>query len=260
MIKELEFGSSQQAWEGINEYFLLEEEDVVKFGGTRSAGLIVMYDMMVKIRKLWVDPQFDYGKMFNYRMQKWTSLVNNYVDMNYLDLVKAEVIAREKKKDKSYNVSYLFDNMHAHGKGCLLSITFCRRPSMDNPLVVVSIRSSEVVKRLNFDFLLVQRICEYVYGITIPVTAQFYFPNAYTSATTSAMYHKHKSLHKLFHKVIKAGEMKIFQARVLEDLEKYSTMDQAKINYKVNLRVARALQTENIPPLLAKDLTLVRKS
>jgi hypothetical protein len=259
MTTELEFGSSQEAWEGINEYFMLEEEKIVKAGGTRYGALLVGYDFIVRARKLWVDPDFDYGKMFNYRRQKWVSLVNNYVDFNYLDLVKAEVLDREKKKASSYNISFIFGNSHGSGKGCLLNLTFTRRPQDGHPLLIATLRSSEIVKRLNFDFLLIQRMGEYVYGEDVHLGAILFFPNIYTSAETSAMYNSHKKLKRLFKQNILNASMPPFQQKVWEMFEKYSTVSQDTIKYKVHLRVAKALQNKDIPQLLAKDMKLVPK-
>ena len=259
MVTELEYGSSQEAWEGINERFLLEEEDMVKRGASRYGALMVGYDHIIRIRKLWVDPEFDYGKMFNYRRQKWVSLVNNYVDLNYLDLVKAEVLGKVKKKTSAYNISFIFDNSHGSGKGCLLNLTFSKRPQDDHPIVIATLRSSEIVKRLNFDFLLIQRMAEYVYGLTTHVGAVIFLPNLYSSAETSAMYNSHKKLKKLYKEGIKNGNLLPFQKRVWEAFQKYSTIEQATIKYKVLLRVAKALQNKNIPPLLAQDMQLITK-
>jgi hypothetical protein len=257
-MTELRYQSSQEAWEGLNERFLKSEDEMVSQGATRSSGLIIDYDYLVHIGRLWVDPEFDFGKMFNYRSQKWNSLVSNYVNLDYLDLVKSEVLTREKKKAAAYNISFLFDNSHASGKGCLLSLTFAKRHNGLTPILIATLRSSEIVKRLNFDFLLMQRIGEYVYGPK-PVAGIIYFPNLYTAAETSALYHKHKSLKRLFKDEIKADTLKPFQKRVWEGFLKYSQIDQDSISYKVNLRVARALQNKDIPPLLAKNLSLVKK-
>lgn len=260
MVTELEFGSSQAAWEGINEYFLLQEEAMVEAGGVRSGSLLIGYDYLIRVRKLWVDPDFDYGKMFNYKRQKWSSLVNNYIDFNYLDLVKAEVLAREKKKSPTYNISFIFGNSHGSGKGCLLNLTFTRRPQDGHPVLIATLRSSEIVKRLNFDFLLIQRMGEYVYGVNQHVGAILFLPNLYTSAETSALYNTHKKLSRLWRKQLKERPLLPFQQRVSDALEKYSTIDQTTIKYKVHLRVARSLQNKNIPPLLAKDMQLINRA
>jgi len=259
MTTELEFGTSQAAWEGINEHFMLKEDEVVAAGGTRYGALLVGYDFIIRIRKLWVDPLFDYGKMFNYRRQKWVSLVNNYIDFNYLDLVKAEVLDRERKKASAYNIAFIFGNSHGSGKGCLLNLTFAKRPGEQYPVLIATLRSSEIVKRLNFDFLLIQRMGEYVYGKDVHLGAIMFLPNAYTSAETSAMYNSHRKLKRLFKPTLKGTPMPPFQQKVWDSFEKYSVIEQSTIKYKVLLRVAKALQNKNIPPLLAEDMKLIPK-
>ena len=256
MVNELHFGSSQEAWEKINEMFILDEEKMVTTGASRSGGLLLGYDYLVYIRNLWVDPEFDYGKLFNYRIQKWRTLVSNYVNLDYLDLVKSEVLRRESKKANAYNISFIFDNSHGSGKGCLLSLTFARRVGGTNPILIFSLRSSEIVKRLNFDFLLVQRMGEYVYGKNRNLSGIVYFPNIYTSAETSAMYSIHRPFEKLFKAQIKSGNWAPFQKKVWDAYQKYSNVDPEKVTYKVHQRVAKALQTAKIPPLLAKDLII----
>jgi hypothetical protein len=255
-FKILEFATSQEAWEGINEYFLLSPEDIIKRNGTSSSSLLIAYDTIVKIRKLRVDPEFDFSRTFNYRKQKWNTLVSNYVDLNLLDLVKTEVQKREAKRDSNYNISFLFDNTHISGKGCLLSITFSRRNYADQPTMIVSMRSSEIVKRLNFDFLLVQRIAEYVYGTRTHVGANFYIPNMYTIPEVSAMYHKHRDLKILFEGV---GKLTPFQSRTLATIDKFRDIDIEKISYKIHQRAAKVLQGHGEgKPLLARDLQLTK--
>ncbi len=253
-LKVFEFATSQAAWEGLNEYFLLQETDIKKRQGTVSGSLMIAYDTLVRIRKLRVDPEFDFGKTFNYRIQKWNTLVSNYVDLNLLDLVKLEVQKREAKRDSNYNIAFLFDNTHASGKGCLLSLTFSRRNYADNPILIVSLRSSEIVKRLNFDFLLIQRIGEYVYGTKAHISAHIYIPNMYTVPEVSAMYHKHKDIEKMLAEV---EELSPFQKKTLATLTKFKDIDIDKIAYKIHQRAAKVLQGHgDLKPLLAKDLHL----
>ena len=97
-VKVLEYANSQEAWEGINEYFLNNSKEIVKRGGGRYGPQLISHDMFIKIRKSWVDPDFDFGNMFGYRRQKWSSLVNNYINLDFLDIFKSEVIEKIKKK------------------------------------------------------------------------------------------------------------------------------------------------------------------
>lgn len=60
-------------------------------GATANSGVAVAYNVFIKIRKAWVDPDFDYGRCFNYKETKWTSLLNNYIDFNKLDLLRSKL-------------------------------------------------------------------------------------------------------------------------------------------------------------------------
>ena len=252
--KTFTFRTSQEAWEGINEYFLTEEEEIVERRGVRTGGQMISFDNILRITRLEVDPEFDFNSHFNYKINKWNSLVSNYVNLNYLDLVKAEVRKREVAKDNTYNISFIFDNAHGHGKGCLLSLTFARRPYFPDPLLIVQLRSSEIVKRLIFDFLLIQRIGEYVYGENQTMGSIFYLPNAYTMAEVSAMYNIHSSLTDL----LPPTGLLPFQKKVWEALSKMQGTPYAEIKYKIHLRAAKVLQGGTTgAPLLAKNLRLI---
>jgi hypothetical protein len=254
MIKTHSFGSSQEAWEGINEYFLTQEQEVVDRGGTRTGSQLLSYNHFIDIHRAWINPDFDFGKMFGYTPTKWTHLISNYINMAYLSLVKSEVIARELKNSKQYNISFNFSNSHGSGKGCLLSCTFVRRPSVGYPILLFNLRSSEVVKRLAVDFLLLQRIGEYVYGDT-KFGLQLFCGNLYTTAEFSTMYNTHKKLRKI---ITDRDNLQPFQTKVLEIFKRFKTVDPATIKYKVHLRAVKRLQPELFPvkPFLAKDCYL----
>jgi hypothetical protein len=246
--KTLNFLTSQEAWEGLNELFIYNEESIVKRNGTRSGNQLIAYDTFVNISKLWMDPALDFNKLFNYKKNKWVTLVNNYVDRNYLDIVKLDVKTREAKKDNTYNVSYQFSNQHNHGKGCLLSITFTRRPYFPDPLLIVHLRSSEIVKRLGLDFLLVQRIAEYVYGDGVNAGAKFYFPNMYTMSEVSPLYGIHKPI------VYGDGKGPFF-AKIMKSLMVLQTSDPETMKFHMFARSARAVQGKVTGgPLLAGNL------
>lgn len=262
--KTFKFNTSQEAWEGLNEYFITEEEEIVARQGIRTGGQLVAFDTVLRISLLQVDPEFDYNSHFNYKTQKWTSLVNNYVNLNYLDIVKMEVKRREAARDNSYNISFIFDNSHAHGKGCLLSLTFTRRPYFPDPILIVQLRSSEVVKRLNFDFLLIQRMGEYVYGENARMGSVWYLPNSYTMAEVSAMYNIHKPIKDLLSwQPISGGKdpaqtLPPFQKKIWEALTKMQDTKYEDIKYKIHLRAAKVLQGGTTgAPLLAKNMRLI---
>src|SRR5690606_12852585 len=102
-INNLYFSNLQEAWQGINEYLFLNEKEIEQKGGGAFGSEIVSFDNLVVIDRAIIDPEFDFGKKLGYAKQKWTSLVNNYCDYHYLDMVKAEVGRREKQKARMYN-------------------------------------------------------------------------------------------------------------------------------------------------------------
>lgn len=256
-LREFEFGSSQECWEGINEYFLFNERDILRRGGNIYGSGAYSYENYITIRKAWIDPNLDFHKLFSYKGQKWKTLLSNYIDMNYLDLVKSEVLSRDNEKATNYNISYIFANSHVSGKGCLLNATFIKRKGNLRPFITATLRSSEVVKRLPLDLLLLQRLGEYVYGDDVDLGLRLYLPQMYTAAESSTMYNIHKPIEGLMkNKNINPLEHP-FLIKVIEILHKYQTIDQSTIKYKIHLRAAKSLQrTDAKFKLLARELTL----
>lgn len=266
LVKAFEFSTGQKAWQGINEYFLNMSEEIINRGGARYGAQLVSYDIFIHIRKSWVDPNFDFGNIFGYRRQKWTSLVNNYINVNFLDLFKAEVIEKEKKNMQSYNLSMQFDNSHGSGKNCLLSLTLSKRLGKDHPIMTLHLRSSEITKRLLWDLLLVQRIAEYIYGEKQYVSINLFCGNMYQNTESFIMYENHRSIEKSIirhNKNEDRQEMDTWQKRALKTLGEFQNVDEKTIKYKVHLRSVRQLQKcENgkpisgDKPLLASDCVL----
>jgi len=258
MVKQLEYANSQEAWEGLNEYFLNNSKEIMQRGGGRYGPQLISYDMFIRIRKAWVDPDFDFGNTFGYRKQKWSSLVNNYINLNFLDVLKSQVLEKEAKKATSYNISMPFDNSHGSGKNCLLSLTVSRRVTSDHPILSFNLRSSEITKRLLWDLLLVQRIAEYVFGEKQYVSIQLFCGNIYQNTESFIMYDAHKKIKKLLVKDDE-GKLDIWQERALKTLKEFKEVDPSKVTYKVHLRSVRQLQKVNgVPlsgdrPLLAKN-------
>jgi len=251
----LKYGSSQEAWEGINEYFLTSEDEIVKNGGITMGSSLKGYDFLLVIRKAWINPEMNFAKSMNYHVHKWKTLTTNYLNINYFELVKSDVLSRENKTANDYNVSYIFANSHLSGKGCLLSATFVRRRANNyQPFIIAVLRSSEIFKRLPLDLLLLQRMGEYIYGDKADLGLQLYIPNAYTTAETSTMYDTHKPLVK----VIKpfGRELKPFQKKVWETYKKYKNVDPSTIKYKIHLRAVTVAQSNSNRELLAKNLNL----
>jgi hypothetical protein len=256
-VNQFEYSTSQEAWEGINEYFLNNEDSIVKKGGVRYGPQLIMNRVFMVIRKSWVDPNFDFGNIFGYRKQKWSSLLNNYVNMNYLDLLKSQIHVKIKKKTPHYNLSMPFTDSHGSGKNCLLSLTISMRANLDHPIITFNLRSSEVTKRLLFDFLLIQRISEYIFGEEQYVSIQLFCDNMYQNTESFTMYDSFKPILGL---IQVKGKLTVWQERTIEVLNKFKTCIPETITFKVHRRSVNQLQRgeDGYPlpgnkPLLAKD-------
>ena len=235
-IHPLEFATSQEAWEKLNEAFLRLDPVLFEKGGVANSGVAACYNVFVKIRKAWVDPDFDFGRLFNYTEAKWTSLLNNYIDFNKLDLLRSKLRFLKAKYNQNYNISYVFNNKHDNGKQCLLAATFSKRFQEDVPVITMVLRASEITKRLIFDLLLIQRMSEYVYGPDQTVQLNIFATQMYGNVETLLMYHTHKPL-KVVTKGVKNPWIKVLKKK-LKDIqhspeEKYSSFKVFFRSFKV---------------------------
>lgn len=255
-IHALEFSTSQEAWEQLNEAFLRLDPILFEKGAVANSGVAVSYNVFIKIRKAYVDPDFDYGRHFNYTETKWTTLLNNYLDFNQLDLVKSQVKMRKATYNQNYNVSYVFNNSHNNGKQCLLAAIFSKRFQEDVPVITMVVRASEITKRLIFDFLLIQRMAEYVYGKYQTVQINMFATQMFGNLETLLMYGAHKKLKK----VLKGTDKKSpWIKRLLEVNEKFIKGTEKDFStYKVFLRAFKVLRPDlyDYKPLLAKNLVI----
>ena len=253
-LHSLEFATSQEAWEKLNEAFLRLDPVLFDKGATANSGVAVAYNVFIKIRKAWVDPDFDYGRCFNYKETKWTSLLNNYIDFNKLDLLRSKLRILKNKYNQNYNVTYMFNNHHDNGKQCLIAATFSKRFQEDIPVITMVIRASEITKRLIFDFLLIQRMAEYVYGPDQSVQINLFATQMYGNVETLLMYSAYKPLKK----VIK-GIDNPWTKRVKEVYKKIQNGTENEwSSFKVFFRSFKVLRPDlyEYQALLAKDLLL----
>lgn len=253
-LHSLEFATSQEAWEKLNEAFLRLDPVLFDKGATANSGVAVAYNVFIKIRKAWVDPDFDYGRCFNYKETKWTSLLNNYIDFNKLDLLRSKLRILKNKYNQNYNVTYMFNNHHDNGKQCLIAATFSKRFQEDIPVITMVIRASEITKRLIFDFLLIQRMAEYVYGPDQSVQINLFATQMYGNVETLLMYSAYKPLKK----VIK-GIGNPWTKRVKEVYKKIQNGTENEwSSFKVFFRSFKVLRPDlyEYQTLLAKDLLL----
>lgn len=254
-IHALEFATCQEAWEKLNEAFLSYDKVLFEKGGLANSGVAVVYNVFIKIRKAWVDPNFNYGRMFNYTETKWTSLLNNYIDFNKLDLLRSKLRVIGTKYTQNYNITYTFNNRHDNGKQCLIAATFSKRFQEDIPVITMVMRASEITKRLIFDFLLIQRMSEYVYGPNQSVQINVFATQMYGNAETLLMYDTYKP----FKKIIKKVEKNAWINQLSETYRKFKENPPEKFqSFKVFFRSYKVLRPDlyEYKDLFAKDLLL----
>lgn len=255
MVSVLQFENLQKAWEGINLYLATTEPSDLKGGGGSYGTEYIAYNTLVTVNSPWVDPNFDFAKVLGYTDKKWTTLVKNYVDFNYLDLLKSEITTRRNKKARSYNYSFHFANKYGGGKDCLLTLVFSKRVEEEYPTVFFNVRVSEVTSRLIFDFLLVQRIIEYVYGKDHPAEIHFYAPSMFITAERFIMFANWYGWDKIEPKLTHTQ----FGKRIVETYKRFKTVDPNTVNYQVHKRCVETVQgigKKNQATLLAQNLKL----
>lgn len=274
-INQLEFPTLELAWEGINEFLVNNEKLIQERGGGTYGTEMVSYDNFIHIFKPYISPDFNFGRILGYRYKKWSKLINCYLDLNYLDLVKTEITGREKNKAAHYNYTFHFSNAHGSGKDCLISLSFCRRKGQKDPYVIYTSRASEVTSRLIFDFLLIQRMIEYVYGVEraqqcdVICQIPFMFVNVERYLFYMSYKGKKKSVKKRIPSNEDAGDLEkereytAFQQRCLNKYDEFMEKDPETIKYKTHKRSALQIQKDEngnpkskCPDLFARDLTL----
>lgn len=243
MIK-LKFPTSQKAWESLNEMFITQfhyDPDIKRY--LLNGAELSINDVFVNIENSWVDPEFDFGLLCDYKMQKWATLVRNYVSKKELNLLKYKVNSREEKKQLKYTESILFTNSHGNGKGCLLSATFIKRK--EGRIISCVIRASEITKRLLLDLLLIREIGEYVYGKGAEFKVHLLIYNMYQIAEFGALYNMRKDIHTFAKRINQP-----YTKRVIDRLDYFQKVNIEEVKYKVHQRCVRSLQkTKSGKPL-----------
>lgn len=166
-MKHFKFPDGVTAWSEINKMFLKQEPILFEDGqGAVITGSLYTYGLTIEIEDAKFDPDFDFGKIMGYTISKWTSLLNNYLDLDSLDVLKRQIRELEKNKsvNRNYHIGFNFADSHGNGKGCLVSGIFSRMINIEKPRLSVILRASDVVTRLPWDLLLMLRLGSYVYG------------------------------------------------------------------------------------------------
>lgn len=168
-MKSFSFKTADEAWFELNKKFINQDPELFGEGqGAVITGSLYTYGLTFLIENATFDPEFDFGKIMGYTQSKWTSLLNNYVDLDALDKLKLLIRELEKNKavNRNYHVGFNFADAHGNGKGCLVSGIFSRMIYIDKPRLTIIMRASDVVTRLPWDLLLACRMGEYVLGHT----------------------------------------------------------------------------------------------
>lgn len=246
---------SMKAWDEINQAFILGcNTDLFHF--IKGHNALYAYDVVINIVKPQVDPDFDFGRYFNYTKSKWVSLVNNYINIEELKNIKDEIIHIENKNssNKVYNLALQFTNKHDHGKNCLLSMIFSHRIGDSKAIISVYLRASEVTKRLICDLLLFQRIGEYIYGSVNDFRLVVHFNQLFNDDNVLIMYDNRKSIKNILKSICHSERANHLKSL----LKKMKDTNPELIKYKVHRRAAKVLHPElyKYPKTLAKDCTL----
>ena len=249
------YTSSIAAFKGINKT-LIFEEDQIKEHGFMQSSQANLYNLLVRVERSWIPEDFDFTSLANYRAAKGTSLINNYLDRDYLEEVVALVLHNELKKKKAYNISFHFTNAHDGGKGCLLTCTFARRYNDPTPVLIATVRASESFKRLLFDFLLLHRMGEMAYGDQ-PFAIEIFFPYIWGVPDWLAMYLRFA---KIAYNRAKKAPNGTFAYQVFKKYQQMldtSEEDMNNFKYHALKRTWKVVNKKTAtPPYLASDIQI----
>lgn len=150
-MKSFIFKNGDQAWFEVNKLFLKQEEGLFSDGqGAVITSSLYTYGLSILIENAEFDPEFDFGKIMGYTQSKWSSLLNNYLDLDSLDKLKLQIREFEKNKavNRNYHIGFNFADSHGNGKGCLMSGMFSRMIGIDKPRLTIVMRASDVVDKI----------------------------------------------------------------------------------------------------------------
>ena len=258
-MKSFVFKTGDEAWASINKMFIEQDEKLGLFSDGQGASItnsLYTYGMSVLIEEAKFDPEFDFGKIMGYTQSKWSSLLNNYLDLDSLDKLKLQIRELEKNKaiNRNYNIGFNFADSHGNGKGCLVSGMFSRMIGIDKPRLTIVMRASDVVTRLPWDLLLAIRMWEYVFGHT-EFTIELFIRSAFADDTSLMLYNGYEPIEPIIEK-IKNEERRKRLKKALKRVKKASEKgDDPK--YQAYMRVYKIFSPEKygkeFKSLFAKD-------
>jgi hypothetical protein len=258
-MKSFVFKTGDEAWASINKMFIEQDEKLGLFSDGQGASItnsLYTYGMSVLIEEAKFDPEFDFGKIMGYTQSKWSSLLNNYLDLDSLDKLKLQIRELEKNKaiNRNYHIGFNFADSHGNGKGCLVSGMFSRMIGIDKPRLTIVMRASDVVTRLPWDLLLAIRMGEYVFGHT-EFTIELFIRSAFADDTSLMLYNGYEPIEPIIEK-IKNEERRKRLKKALKRVKKASEKgDDPK--YQAYMRVYKIFSPEKygkeFKSLFAKD-------
>ena len=258
-MKSFVFKTGDEAWASINKMFIEQDEKLGLFSDGQGASItnsLYTYGMSVLIEEAKFDPEFDFGKIMGYTQSKWSSLLNNYLDLDSLDKLKLQIRELEKNKaiNRNYHIGFNFADSHGNGKGCLVSGMFSRMIGIDKPRLTIVMRASDVVIRLPWDLLLAIRMGESVFGHT-EFTVELFIRSAFADDTSLMLYNGYEPIEPIIEK-IKNEERRKRLKKALKRVKKASEKgDDPK--YQAYMRVYKIFSPEKygkeFKSLFAKD-------
>lgn len=258
-MKNFEFENGHEAWAGINKMFLEQDEKLGLFSGEQGASItnsLYTYGLTVLIKNAVFDPEFDFGKILGYTQSKWSGLLNNYLDLDALDILKFQIREMEKNKavNRNYHIGFNFADSHGNGKGCLMSGMFSRMIGMDKPRLTIIMRASDVVTRLPWDLLLAIRMGEYVFGNT-DFTVELFIRSAFADDTSLMLFNGYENIEELIENIKNEDRRKRLK-KVLRRTRKAADAGNDP-KYQAYMRVYKIFNPEKYgkkpKSLLAKD-------
>jgi ribosomal protein L21 len=255
----LTFEDAWIAWKGINRKFILGDDRVVDLGSCTKY-LLVGYDAVIHINHPHFkdDYEVDFGKLFFYTKSKWSHLIGNYIDYTALEILRGKIRQCIKDKKKFKDISYQFKNHYKNGKGCLLSLVISKRPTGFH--LAIFLRSSEITKRLLVDFLLFERIGEWLLRDR-PFSYTVHINNLFNECAVLAMYNQVERLRKIGREIKESPHYnkEIYKKVIAEyrNIAKHKKVE--SIKYKIHKRAWRCLKERNgieYPKLGVSECTL----
>lgn len=256
-MKSFIFDDAETAWAEINRMFIRQDPELFGEGqGAVITDSVFTYGLSFLIEKAHFNPDFDFGKIMGYSIGKWTSLLNNYVDLDALDRLKLLVREFEKNKavNRNYHLGFNFADAHGNGKGCLVSGMFSRMIYIEKPRLTIIMRASDVVTRLAWDLLLACRLGEYVYGHS-DFTIEVFMRSAFANDISLMLYNGYEDIEKVISEIENEERRKRLK-KVLKRVRKASSEGNDP-KYQAYMRVYKIFNPEayDKPPksLFAKD-------